>query len=81
MPTAEEDDAPVNSLDVVARNLRERFDPRYVSFLFVDVVGRRLLRMRDTAATCREEPAVEVALSGQSVYDEVESCQRVFLVL
>lgn len=31
--------APVDSLDVVAQNLRDRFGARYVSFLFVDVVG------------------------------------------
>lgn len=36
---AAEDAAPVDSLDVVARNLRDRFRARYVSFLFVDVVG------------------------------------------
>ncbi|MFJ9312536.1 serine/threonine-protein phosphatase, partial [Streptomyces cyaneofuscatus] len=47
---AAEDAAPVDSLDVVARNLRTRFGARYVSFLFVDVVGRRLLRVNDTAA-------------------------------
>ncbi|MBK5996913.1 serine/threonine-protein phosphatase, partial [Streptomyces sp. MBT58] len=47
---AAEDAAPVDSLDVVARNLRTRFGARYVSFLFVDVVGQRLLRVNDTAA-------------------------------
>lgn len=68
--------APVNSLDVVARNLRDRFGARYVSFLFVDVVGRRLLRVHDTAAVEHQDRAAQVPLSGSSVYDEVLRNQR-----
>ncbi|MGW2583638.1 PP2C family protein-serine/threonine phosphatase [Streptomyces virginiae] len=71
--------APVDSLDVVARNLRDRFGARYVSFLFVDVVGRRLLRVHDTAATHREERARQVPLAGSSAYDEVLGSQRLVL--
>ncbi|MFD9574905.1 PP2C family protein-serine/threonine phosphatase [Streptomyces sp. NPDC059982] len=71
--------APVDSLDVVARNLRDRFGARYVSFLFVDVVGRRLLRVHDTARTEREERAEQVPLVGSSVYDEVLRHQRLIL--
>ncbi|MFE2326177.1 PP2C family protein-serine/threonine phosphatase [Streptomyces sp. NPDC059385] len=67
---AAESSAPVRSLDVVARNLRDRFDARYVSFLFVDVLGRRLLRVHDTAAETGEQPAAHVPLAG-SVYDDV----------
>lgn len=73
---AAEDAAPVDSLDVVARDLRGRFGARYVSFLFVDVVGRRLLRVHDTAATDREERAGQVPLVGSSVYDEVLRTQK-----
>ncbi|MEV7443014.1 PP2C family protein-serine/threonine phosphatase [Streptomyces sp. NPDC091204] len=73
---AAQDAAPVDSLDVVARNLRDRFGARYVSFLFVDVVGRRLLRVHDTAATDREERAAQVPLAGSSVYDEVLRSQK-----
>ncbi|MFJ7778554.1 PP2C family protein-serine/threonine phosphatase [Streptomyces yangpuensis] len=76
---AAEDAAPVNSLDVVARNLRDRFGARQVSFLFVDVVGRRLLRVHDTAATDRDDRAAQVPLSGRSVYDEVLRDQRLVL--
>ncbi|MGW2587908.1 PP2C family protein-serine/threonine phosphatase [Streptomyces virginiae] len=65
--------APVDSLDVVARNLRDRFGARYVSFLFVDVVGRRLLRVHDTAAVEHDDRAAQVSLSGRTVYDEVPS--------
>ncbi len=68
---AAESGAPVHSLDVVARNLRDRFDARYVSFLFVDIVGRRLLRVHDTAAEPGQQPAEQVPLAGSSVYDDV----------
>ncbi|MEV7559347.1 PP2C family protein-serine/threonine phosphatase [Streptomyces sp. NPDC089795] len=73
---AAEDAAPVDSLDVVARNLRDRFGARYVSFLFVDVVGRRLLRVHDTAAGYREERAEQVPLAGSGPYDEVLRDQK-----
>ncbi|MFI8963049.1 PP2C family protein-serine/threonine phosphatase [Streptomyces sp. NPDC053493] len=76
---AAEEAAPVDSLDVVARNLRDRFGAHYVSFLFVDVVGRRLLRVHDTARALREERAVQVPLAGSSVYDEVLRRQRLIL--
>ncbi|MFC9792775.1 PP2C family protein-serine/threonine phosphatase [Streptomyces sp. NPDC127584] len=71
--------APVDSLDVVARNLRDRFGAAYVSFLFVDVVGRRLLRVHDTAGSRREDRAAQVPLVGSSIYDEVLRQQRVLL--
>ncbi|MFF3214455.1 PP2C family protein-serine/threonine phosphatase [Streptomyces sp. NPDC002886] len=71
--------APVDSLDVVARNLRDRFDARSVSFLFVDVVGRRLLRVHDTAGAQHENRARQVPLSGSTVYDEVLCSQKVVL--
>ncbi|MFD8414682.1 PP2C family protein-serine/threonine phosphatase [Streptomyces sp. NPDC059650] len=73
---AAESAAPVRSLDVVARNLRDRFDARYVSFLFVDVVGWRLLRVHDTAAEPGRQPAEEVPLAGSSVYDGVLRSQE-----
>ncbi|WP_443056154.1 PP2C family protein-serine/threonine phosphatase [Streptomyces sp. NBC_00239] len=73
---AAEDAAPVRSLDVVAQNLRDRFGARYVSFLFVDVVGRRLLRVHEEADTFQERRADQVPLVGSSVYDEVLRGQR-----
>ncbi|MFD9724600.1 PP2C family protein-serine/threonine phosphatase [Streptomyces sp. NPDC059072] len=76
MLAAAERAAPVRSLDVVARNLRDRFDARYVSFLFVDVVGRRLLRVHDTAAQPGQQPAEQVPLAGSGVYDDVLRSQR-----
>ncbi|MGQ4434187.1 PP2C family protein-serine/threonine phosphatase [Streptomyces sp. SAS_260] len=73
---AAESAAPVSSLDVVARNLRDRFGARYVSFLFIDVVGRRLLRVNDTAITEQEAQTEQVPLVGSSVYDEVLRTQK-----
>ncbi|WP_406188050.1 PP2C family protein-serine/threonine phosphatase [Streptomyces anulatus] len=75
---AAEEAAPVNSLNVVARNLRARFGARYVSFLFVDVVGRRLLRVNDATAVLPEEDRAEqVPLAGSSMYDDVLRTQKV----
>jgi serine phosphatase RsbU (regulator of sigma subunit) len=71
--------APVRSLDVVAHNLRERFGARYVSFLFVDVVGRRLLRVHEGKATLQEHGEEQILLAG-SVYDEVLRTQKVVQV-
>ncbi|MFJ9574903.1 PP2C family protein-serine/threonine phosphatase [Streptomyces sp. NPDC101191] len=79
MLAAAEEAAPVRSLDVVARNLRDRFDARYVSFLFVDVVGRRLLRVHDTAAEPGQQPAEQVPLAGSSLYDDVLRSQRLIV--
>ncbi|MGW2913573.1 PP2C family protein-serine/threonine phosphatase [Streptomyces asoensis] len=72
---AAEQAAPVGSLDVVARNLRDRFGARYVSFLFVDVVGRRLLRVSEKGEA-GEDRAEQVPLAGSSVYDEVLRTQK-----
>lgn len=71
--------APVDSLDVVARNLRDRFGARSVSFLFVDIVGRRLLRVHDTAAVGHQDRAAQIPLAGSSVYDEVLRGQKLVL--
>ncbi|WP_443056390.1 PP2C family protein-serine/threonine phosphatase [Streptomyces sp. NBC_00667] len=71
--------APVDSLDVVAQNLRDRFGARYVSFLFVDVVGRRLLRVNDTEAAGQEERAEQVPLAGSGAYDDVLRTQELVL--
>jgi serine phosphatase RsbU (regulator of sigma subunit) len=67
--------APVRSLDVVAHNLRERFGARSVSFLFVDVVGRRLLRVHEGEMRPQERAEDQVLLAG-SVYDEVLRTQK-----
>lgn len=76
---AAEHAAPVGSVEVVARNLRARFAARYVSFLFVDMVGRRVVRITEEAATERARRADQIPLAG-SVYDEVLRTQRLVRV-
>lgn len=70
-----EDAEPGASLAVVARNLRERFDARAVSFLFVDIVGRRMVRFDESTASRAGRHAEQIRLAG-SVYDEVLRTQR-----
>ncbi|MCS0637190.1 serine/threonine-protein phosphatase [Streptomyces sp. LP05-1] len=67
--------SPVASLDVVARNLRDRFGAQVVSFLFTDVVGRRMVRVSEEVASQRGRSADQIPLAG-SVYDEVLRHQR-----
>ncbi|MEU4360040.1 PP2C family protein-serine/threonine phosphatase [Streptomyces virginiae] len=73
---AAETAAPVDSLEVVARNLRDRFGARYVSFLFVDIVGRRMLRVHDTEGTHLDDRAERIPLVDSSIYDEVLRTQQ-----
>ncbi|MFC9464907.1 GAF domain-containing SpoIIE family protein phosphatase [Streptomyces coelicoflavus] len=75
---AAEDAAPVASLDVVARNLRDRFGARYVSFLFVDVVGRKMVRVSEETDTQQGRRADQIPLAG-SVYDQVLRRQELVL--
>ncbi|MFF9372977.1 PP2C family protein-serine/threonine phosphatase [Streptomyces griseoluteus] len=71
--------APVASLDVVARNLRDRFGAQYVSFLFVDVVGRRVVRVTEETTIQQGRHADQTPLAG-SVYDEVLRTQKLVRV-
>ncbi|MGW6283409.1 PP2C family protein-serine/threonine phosphatase [Streptomyces sp. NPDC055107] len=73
---AAESAAPVDSIDVVARNLRARFGARYVSFLFVDAVGSRLLRVNDAAGVSQEQRTERVPLAGSGIYDKVLRAQK-----
>ncbi|MEU9634787.1 PP2C family protein-serine/threonine phosphatase [Streptomyces tendae] len=75
---AAEDAAPVASLGVVARNLRDRFGARYVSFLFVDVVGRKVVRVSEETDTQQGRRADQIPLAG-SVYDQVLRRQELVL--
>ncbi|MFJ5517045.1 PP2C family protein-serine/threonine phosphatase [Streptomyces griseoluteus] len=72
--------APVASLDVVARNLRDRFGAQYVSFLFVDVVGRRVVRVTEETTIQQGRHADQTPLAG-SVYDEVLRTQKLVRVV
>ncbi|MFH8894679.1 PP2C family protein-serine/threonine phosphatase [Streptomyces sp. NPDC054904] len=68
--------APVDSLNIVAHNLRDRFGARYVSFLFVDIVGRRMLRVHDTMGADPDDRAERIPLVDSGVYDEVLRTQQ-----
>ncbi|MGW0929677.1 PP2C family protein-serine/threonine phosphatase [Streptomyces sp. NPDC002644] len=67
--------APVESVAVIARNLRDRFDAGTVSFLFVDVVGRKMVRMLEDTEPRRSHGVEQITLAG-SVYEEVLRTQR-----
>ncbi|KUL68740.1 MULTISPECIES: PP2C family protein-serine/threonine phosphatase [unclassified Streptomyces] len=65
---------PSESVDVVAHDLQKRFGAEAVSFLFVDLIGQRLVRL----AAAGHEPAAPgepIDLQG-SVYDSVLQSQR-----
>ncbi|MEU6012122.1 PP2C family protein-serine/threonine phosphatase [Streptomyces sp. NPDC047453] len=72
---AAEKAAPVASLDMVAHNLRDRFGAQYVPFLFVDIVGRRLVRITEEAASQQGRRADQIPLVG-SIYDKVLRTQK-----
>ncbi|MFI2615219.1 PP2C family protein-serine/threonine phosphatase [Streptomyces sp. NPDC018584] len=72
---AAEDAAPGASLDVVARNLRERVGAEYVSFLFVDIVGRQMVRVSEEGEAPRNGRAEQTPLAG-SAYEEVLRTQE-----
>lgn len=65
---------PSESVEVVAHDLRKRFGTERVSFLFVDLIGKRLVRLAaaDGDVTDHGEP---IDLQG-SVYDSVLQNQR-----
>ncbi|MET8586701.1 PP2C family protein-serine/threonine phosphatase [Streptomyces collinus] len=73
---AAEDAAPVESVDVVARNLEKRFSASEVSFWLVDMIGQEAVRLprAGTAAQVRGETRRR-ELSG-SVHEQVLRSQR-----
>ncbi|MFF7370352.1 PP2C family protein-serine/threonine phosphatase [Streptomyces tricolor] len=76
MLRAAENAAPVESVDVVARNLSERFSACAVSFWFVDLSGQEAVRLPRAGAVGEARGEAErIPLSG-SVYDRVLRSQR-----
>ncbi|MFE9449533.1 PP2C family protein-serine/threonine phosphatase [Streptomyces sp. NPDC006739] len=65
---------PSESVDVIAQDLQKRFGAARVSFLFVDLIGQRLVRLAATGAESADR-AEPIALQG-SVYDSVLRSQR-----
>ncbi|MEU6808109.1 PP2C family protein-serine/threonine phosphatase [Streptomyces sp. NPDC046831] len=70
-----ENAAPVESVDVVARNVEKRFGARAVSFLFVDVIGQEVVRLPRAGEVRRGTGMERTGLRG-SVYDRVLQSQR-----
>ncbi|MEU1536338.1 PP2C family protein-serine/threonine phosphatase [Streptomyces fagopyri] len=66
---------PVESLDVVARILRDRLGAVAVSFLITDFTGCSVVRLGAVGGVGTGEPARRISLAG-SVYDDVIRTQR-----
>ena len=66
---------PGRSVDVVARDLQKRFGAERVSFLFVDLIGRRLVRLPAVVDGDLAAQTAPTDLEG-SVYDTVLRSQR-----
>ncbi|MFF6913736.1 SpoIIE family protein phosphatase [Streptomyces sp. NPDC012466] len=74
--TAAETAAPVDAADVVAEDLRQRFEAARVSFLIVDLTGKAVARLSTAPATGGRE-AERIPMFG-SVYEEVIRTQRLY---
>ncbi|MFH8492863.1 PP2C family protein-serine/threonine phosphatase [Streptomyces coeruleorubidus] len=74
--TAAETAAPVDAVDVVAEDLRRRFEATKVSFLIVDLTGKAVARLSTAPADGGRE-AERIPLFG-SVYEEVIRTQRLY---
>ncbi|SOF02186.1 Stage II sporulation protein E (SpoIIE) [Streptomyces sp. OV198] len=74
--TAAETAAPVDAVDVIAEDLRRRFEATKVSFLIVDLTGRAVARLSTAPAEDGRE-AERIPLFG-SVYEEVIRTQRLY---
>ncbi|WP_410585497.1 PP2C family protein-serine/threonine phosphatase [Amycolatopsis sp. lyj-108] len=72
---AAESAPPVESVEVVARDLAKRFDAFDVSFLLVDLADERLVRLTSTAQSLGESGAEIVGLR-DSAYEEVLRTQQ-----
>ncbi|MFE2059625.1 PP2C family protein-serine/threonine phosphatase [Streptomyces sp. NPDC059446] len=67
---AAESAPPGESVGVIAHDLRKRFGAESVSFLFVDLMGQRLLRLTAPPEGDVADAAEQIGLQG-SVYDSV----------
>ncbi|MER7565301.1 PP2C family protein-serine/threonine phosphatase [Streptomyces sp. NPDC097941] len=67
--------APVESLDVVARMLKEHLGAVSVSFLITDFTGDSVVRLGAAGSVETDEPARRIMLRG-TVYDDVVRTQR-----
>ncbi|MFD4032436.1 PP2C family protein-serine/threonine phosphatase [Streptomyces sp. NPDC058637] len=72
---AAETAAPVESLDVVARLLKERLGAASVSFLITDFTGGSVVRLGAAGSVETNEPARRITLRG-TLYDDVIRTQQ-----
>ncbi|MER6133782.1 PP2C family protein-serine/threonine phosphatase [Streptomyces sp. NPDC001815] len=72
--TAAEAAPPGESVDVVAHDLQKRFGAEQVSFLFVDLIGRRVVRLAAAGGDAADD--VEPVDLQNSVYDSVLQSQH-----
>ncbi len=72
---AAETAAPVESLDVVARMLKEHLGAASVSFLITDFTGGSVVRLGAADSVDTDEPARRITLRG-TLYDDVIRTQR-----
>lgn len=77
---AAEKAAPGDSVRVIARNLAERFGAVDVSFLFLDLVGREMVRLTTVGEVDAEDRPDRIRLRG-SVYAEVLGSQQIHFEL
>ncbi|MFJ6700235.1 PP2C family protein-serine/threonine phosphatase [Streptomyces sp. NPDC091272] len=73
--SAAESAAPVESLDVVARLLKDHLGAAAVSFLITDFTGSSVVRLGAAGSVETGEPARRIPLAG-TVYDDVIRTQR-----
>ncbi|MFJ8886794.1 PP2C family protein-serine/threonine phosphatase [Streptomyces sp. NPDC102402] len=73
--TAAESAPPGESVGVIAHDLRKRFGAESVSFLFVDLMGERLLRLTAPSEGDMADTTEQIDLQG-SIYDTVLRSQR-----
>ncbi|WP_037684325.1 PP2C family protein-serine/threonine phosphatase [Streptomyces griseus] len=72
---AAETAAPVESLDVVARMLKDHLGANSVSFLITDFTGGSVVRLGAAGSVDTDEPARRITLRG-TLYDDVIRTQR-----
>ncbi|MDX2702818.1 PP2C family protein-serine/threonine phosphatase [Streptomyces sp. PA03-6a] len=75
--TAAETAAPADAVDVVAEDLRLRFQATKVSFLIVDLTGKAVARLSTAGAVGGDREAERIPLFG-SVYEQVIRTQRLY---
>ncbi|MEU6345893.1 PP2C family protein-serine/threonine phosphatase [Streptomyces sp. NPDC046977] len=68
--------APADSVEIIGRNLRDRFGACSVSFLLADVIGWKLVRIGDGGQSRRGRGAEQIPLSG-TPYEEALRGQRI----